>query len=587
VHKTQKWRENKENTVFRFLSMSNFNKSDTSKLPTTWVTIVSTALATATAYYTIESLLTRLQARSPSPRHQPDKPGSKLGKPLASTASEKYGGCVYMDYNATTPIFPEVQAAMEPFTWACFGNPSSPHVYATPCREAVASARVHVSDLIGAEATECIVFTSCGTESDNRAIDIALHQYQATHKRLRHGGAVPTPHVISCTIEHPAVLMYLHHLERTKIITLSVVEVDKEGCVVVADIEKELQAHMHNTALVSIMHSNNEVGSIQPVRGISAIIRRFNAAHKGTHRVLFHSDAAQSIGKVAVDVSQLGVDLLTIVGHKLGAPKGIAALYIKQDILHPVNKTASTQHPSTSTEPSHWHFAPLQPMLFGGGQESGLRGGTENVILIVGLGEACRVARLEARETLLHMLALKLRLIQALASGLKEYGADFLKFNGPERACNSTEILSDIGMLKLILKPLSPSMSNSSASESGHPSEQESKAERDKDATSFARTCASLVEQLPNTVSVSFKGVRVTKLMPLLTSKVACSAGSACHVVDFAADDRKLSPVLAAMKVDPEYGLGTLRLSLGRHTCKEDIDLSVQHIIAALASLKS
>jgi len=233
-------------------------------------------------------------------------------------------------------------------------------------------------------------------------------------------------------------------------------------------------------------------------------------------------------------------------------------------------------------------------MLFGGGQESGLRAGSENVLLIVGLGEACRIARLEARDTLLHMLTLKLRFLQALTAGLGAFGSDFVRFNGPERACNASEIVSDIGMLKLILKPISPSSSGGSASASGasgatrelgngNPSEQGWKAEKDKDSTSFARTCASLVEQLPNTISVSFKGIRVTKLMPLLTAKVACSSGSACH----AAADGQLSAVLAAMKVDPAYGLGTLRLSLGRHTCKGDIDQAAKHIVAALSSLKS
>jgi len=544
----------------------------------TWVTIASTALATATVYYTVESILTRIQNAN---QGQKDKSGSKLGTALASTSLEKYGGCIYMDYNATTPIYPEVQAAMEPFTWACFGNPSSPHVYATPCREAIASARVNVADLIGAEANECITFTSCGTESDNRAIDIALQQYHAAQGLLRHGGTAPIPHVISCAIEHPAILNYLQHLERVKHITLTIVQVDGEGCVVVADIEQDLQAHAHNTALITIMHSNNEVGSLQPVREIGTIIRRFNSAHRGAHQVLFHTDAAQSLGKVAVDVSQLGVDLLTIVGHKLGAPKGIAALYIKQEILRrPVS--------------AHHKFAPLQPMLHGGGQEGGLRGGTENVLLIVGLGEACRIARLEARDTLLHMLTLKLRLLQALSAGLNPYGGDFLRFNGPERACVASEIISDIGMLKLILKPFNSSSSSNSDEESGSAKERDLKAERhkdayNKDATSFARTCASLVEQLPNTISVSFKGIRVTKLMPLLVSKVACSAGSACHVVDLAADadkDLTLSPVLAAMKVDPQYGLGTLRLSLGRHTCKEDVDQTAEHIIAAVSALK-
>ena len=189
---------------------------------------------------------------------------SAIGRALESTQLEKYNKCVYLDYNATTPLFPEVTRAMEPFTWACFGNPSSSHVYATPCREALKTARSEVAMLINAENDESVIFTSCGSESDNRAIDIAIYQYNAYHARFYHVSAnanskgeknknkekgkekekekdadishlslsdVPLPHIISSTIEHPAILVYLQHLEGTGKISLSLVGVDEEGIV--------------------------------------------------------------------------------------------------------------------------------------------------------------------------------------------------------------------------------------------------------------------------------------------------------------------------------------------------------------------
>ena len=191
----------------------------------------------------------------------------------AHPAMAKYGGCVYLDYNATTPIWPEVSSAMRPFTLQCFGNPSSSHVFSAPCKEAVKVARRHVQHLVNASSPEAILFTSCGTESDNRAIDIALHAYHA--QKPRKGDTHP-PHVVTCAVEHPAILMYLKMLESQERLTLTTLPVDEEGFVLPEDVQSALTK---NTALVTIMHSNNEVGTIQPIQAISNVIKQYNTRY--------------------------------------------------------------------------------------------------------------------------------------------------------------------------------------------------------------------------------------------------------------------------------------------------------------------
>jgi cysteine desulfurase len=250
---------------------------------------------------------------------------------------------IYLDYNATTPVAPEVAAAMQPFLHAEFGNPSSSHVFGVEAEKSVVAARLAVAALIGAQSDE-IVFTGSATESNNLAL---LGVARALpHKR----------HLIVSAVEHPAVMQPAMHLRELGW-ELAVVPVDATGRVAPADVAAALRP---DTALVSVMHANNEVGTIQPIAEIAALAKANSS--------LMHADAAQSIGKVAVDVAALGVDLLTIAGHKMYAPKGIGALYVR---------------PGT----------PLKPVLFGAGQEHGLRPGTENVAHIVALGEAVRLAR--------------------------------------------------------------------------------------------------------------------------------------------------------------------------------------------------
>jgi len=251
---------------------------------------------------------------------------------------------VYLDYNATTPIDPQVADAIVPFLREHFGNPSSAHIYGRQAREAVERARDEVARLIGATAEE-IVFTGCATEANNLAI-------QGVARALR--GA--KRHLITSAIEHPSVLQPFLRLQADGW-GLTILPVDRNGCVDPADVARALRA---DTALVSVMHANNETGTIQPVAEIAAIAR--------PHGVLVHADAAQSIGKIAVNVDALGVDLLTLAGHKFYAPKGVGVLYVRRGI-------------------------PMASVLVGAEQERGLRPGTENVPAIVGLGKAAELAR--------------------------------------------------------------------------------------------------------------------------------------------------------------------------------------------------
>lgn len=255
---------------------------------------------------------------------------------------EDYMDCIYMDYNATTPVYAEVFEAMKPYLTACFGNPASSHIYGQKCAKAVVQAREQVARLINAEDSSSeVIFTSCGTESDNWAVDIALHAYH-----IRQPDGRNLPRVITCAVEHPAVLCYLRTLKLQGKIDLVVIGVNEEGKVSPTLLSTHLTPH---TALITIMHSNNEVGTIQPIRAIARIVQDYNEQNKA--KILFHSDAAQSGAKVIVDVRGMGLDMLTIVGHKYGAPKGIAVLYVKSGV-------------------------PVPARLVGGGQEKGRRAGT-------------------------------------------------------------------------------------------------------------------------------------------------------------------------------------------------------------------
>ncbi len=250
---------------------------------------------------------------------------------------------IYLDYNATTPVDPLVVDAIEPCLRQHFGNPSSTHVYGRNAHQAVERAREQVATLIGAQADE-IIFTGCATEANNLAIRGAA---QALADRGRH--------LITSAVEHPAVEKPFLHLSENGW-QITVIPVDSYGQI---DPAKLSDALREDTTLVSIMHANNEVGTIQPIEEIAAITR--------SREILLHTDAAQSIAKIPVSVDDLGVDFLTLAGHKFYASKGVGALYVRRGTA-------------------------LQPILVGAGHEAGLRPGTENVPAIAGLGEAARIA---------------------------------------------------------------------------------------------------------------------------------------------------------------------------------------------------
>jgi cysteine desulfurase len=292
------------------------------------------------------------------------------------------GGPVYLDYNATTPVDPRVAAAMWPYLTDFFGNPSSSHPFSQAPRWALAEARAQVAALIGAGPGE-IVFTGSGSEADLLALRGAV---------LASGR--PHPHVITQATEHPAVLETCRALERLHGAWVTVLPVDDDGLVEPAALAA---AFTEDTVLVSVMAANNETGALPPVAELAALAHQYGA--------LFHCDAAQAVGKIPLDVGELGVDLLTVVGHKMYAPKGAAALFVRDGVR-------------------------LEPVVYGGGQERGLRSGTENVALAVALGAAAQLAAAElASGAPARIAALRDGLHQRLADSLPGH----VHLNGPEK----------------------------------------------------------------------------------------------------------------------------------------------------------
>ena len=372
---------------------------------------------------------------------------------------------IYLDYNATTPVAPEAVEAMLPYLREHFGNPSSAHPFGMAARAAVENARQAVGGLLNAGAG-AILFTGGGTESNNLAIE-----------GVARAGRSDRRHLVTSAVEHPSVLEVFGWLA-SQGFRVSTLPVNEHGMVRPEDLEREIGPE---TLLVSVMHANNEVGTIQPIAELAGIAHRNGA--------LMHTDAAQSIGKIPVDVEALDVDLLTLAGHKLYAPKGVGALFVRPGVR-------------------------LAPVLHGASHERGLRPGTEAVAQVVALAEAARLATRAVTTESTQLRALRDR----LETGLRhELGQASMRANGDPQ------------------------------------------------------------QRLPNTLSVSFRGVKADALLASIADQVAASAGSACH-----AQDVRLSPVLHAMGVAPEWGMGTLRLSVGRYTTASEIDQAVQVIAAGI-----
>ncbi len=384
-----------------------------------------------------------------------------------SPNEQPLGRPIYLDYNATTPLAPEVVAAMRPFLEEHFGNPSSGHRFGTVTRAAVDEARSQVADLLDARPEE-IIFTSGGTESNNYAIR-GLALARANQGR----------HIITSRVEHPAVTEVCRQLE-TEGFAITWLPVDSDGLIRLADLAEAIRP---DTILITLMHANNEVGTIQPIREVADIAR--------PRGIALHTDAAQSVGKIPTDVSELGVDLLTVAGHKLYAPKGVGALYVRDGVI-------------------------LHPLMRGAGQEKGRRPGTENVLEIVGLGEACEAARRHLTENMGHLRARR----DELERGLCQSIAD--------------------------------------ARVNGHP-----------------------VQRLPNTLSISIRGVNADQVLAAIEPLVAASAGAACH-----SGQVRISHVLEAMNVPEEWARGAIRLSTGRSTTSEEVRVATAAIAKAANRLR-
>lgn len=375
-------------------------------------------------------------------------------------------GPVYLDYNATTPVDSRVLDAMMPFLAQEFGNPSSDHAYSRRPAAALDTARAQVAELIGATARE-IAFTGSGSEANL----LALRGAVLAPGRLR-------AHLITQATEHPAVLQTCRALSRLHGVRVTVLPVESDGRLDPATLEAAFDGQ---PTVVSVMAANNETGVLQPISELAELAHR--------HGALFHCDAAQAAGKIGLDISELGVDLLTVVGHKMYAPKGIGALYVREGLA-------------------------IEPVIYGGGQERRLRAGTENVAFAAGFGAAAELAAAD------------------LADG------------GSARV----ERLRD-----QLYRQLSEALSNR------------------------VHLNGSFEHRLPNTLNISVDGGQGHEILAA-TPQIAASTGSACHSGTFSP-----SPVLTAMGIDGDRALGAIRLSLGRMSTSEDIEIAVAALTTSVA----
>lgn len=365
---------------------------------------------------------------------------------------------IYLDYSATTPVDTRVREAMTPYFSDLFGNPSSVHRYGQQAEAAVDAARETVARVLNCRPDE-IIFTSCGSESDNLAIRGAAYAMrEKTGARW----------ILASRAEHPAVTKTLLQLEKYDGFQIEWLDVNEQGMVTPGTVAKAICGE---TALVSVMYANNEIGTINPLRDIAEICR--------ANRILFHTDAVQAAAYLPLDVEELGVDMMSLGAHKFYGPKGVGALYVRKG-------------------------TPLVPHLTGGGQEFGLRAGTQNVPYIIGFAEALRLTHEEREQRATHVQPLRDKIIGTVLETIPD-----------------------------------------------------------------ARLTGDMTARLPHHASFVFKGVDGNLLLTLLDAAgFACSSGSACKT-----GNPEPSEVMNAIGLSREWGLGSLRVTLGAWTTAEQVEL--------------
>nr|MDO8117123.1 cysteine desulfurase family protein [Candidatus Sigynarchaeota archaeon] len=375
---------------------------------------------------------------------------------------------VYLDYSATTPVLPEVYEAMRPYFIHEYGNPSSLHDFGTKARKGIESAREIIAKFLGANP-ESIIFTASGTESDNIAI-------QGTYLKKRD----ISPHLITSSIEHPAVLSTCRFIESLGV-DVTYLPVDSNGLVDPSVLNARIT---DKTVLVSVMFANNEIGTVQPVSRIGDVTTE--------HHVSFHTDAVQALGSIRINVRRMGITMLSASGHKIYGPKGIGILYVDdREKIH--------------------------PLMYGGPHEKGIRPSTENVPGIVGFGKAVEIISKDLEREATREL------------NLREYLVD--------------HVLTEI---------------------------------------EGSRLNGSRVERLPGNASLTFDDVSGFDLVLVLDREgVAVSTGAACH-----SSSAKQSHVLSALGCDTDDTKGTIRISIGRPTKKEDIDYFLEKLVNAIKELR-
>ncbi len=385
---------------------------------------------------------------------------TRTGKPTLQFSYGQHAiisSMIYLDYSATTPVDSRVVEAMSPFFTASFGNPSSVHRYGQVAEAAIDSARETVARVLNCLPSE-IIFTSCGSESDNLAIRGAAYAMREM---------TGANWILASRAEHPAVTKTLEHLGKYEGFQIEWLDVDERGFVTAESVAKAI---CDNTAIVSVMYANNEIGTINPVREIAELCR--------ANKILFHTDAVQAAAYFPVDVNELGVDLLSLGAHKFYGPKGVGALYVRKG----------------TTLISH---------LTGGGQEFNLRAGTQNVPLIVGFAEALRLTAEEREQRIAHVRLLRDKIIGAVLETIPD-----------------------------------------------------------------SRLTGDLDSRLPHHASFAFKGVDGNLLLTLLDAAgFACSSGSACKT-----GNPEPSEVMNAIGLPREWGLGSLRVTLGAVTSSADVE---------------